>query len=294
MADNIVSGAQMGTSLVSGKALRAENLENLIICPGHGVYTGTKGSDPGSDANWAGIFSGEGVYYMQHAARAVELASKDLRALVVFSGGQTRYAAGPISEGQSYWYMSDHQGWFGHPEVRDRAVTEDYARDSAENLRFSFIRFFQITGQIPGAITACGWGFKRQRYELNFEGLKEMYIASLSRTVFTRSGTAFVAEKEAPGVFPVRFRYESVNNPEKIPSGPEGRVVSLYMNDKLGLNTPEIQAKSAARDPFRRGSAENYEHLAHVLHLALRDRIEVATAVAKAVAHKGRLSLAGR
>lgn len=45
-----------------------------------------------------------------------------------------------------------------------RAVTEEYALDSYENLLFSISRFKEITGRYPKKITVVGYGMKRRRF----------------------------------------------------------------------------------------------------------------------------------
>lgn len=54
----------------------------------------------------------------------MEAAARDPAALLLFSGGQTRKAAGPRSEGLSYWQVADAAGWFNLTDVRSRAFTE--------------------------------------------------------------------------------------------------------------------------------------------------------------------------
>lgn len=56
------------------------------------------------------------------------------------AGGKTRATAGPKSEGESYFFVADHYNWWGRPGLRGRASTEDFARDSFENLLFSICR----------------------------------------------------------------------------------------------------------------------------------------------------------
>lgn len=55
-------------------------------------------------------------------------------------GGKTRGPAGPKSEGESYFFVADHFDWWGKPDLRSRASTEDFARDSFENVLFSICR----------------------------------------------------------------------------------------------------------------------------------------------------------
>lgn len=53
-----------------------------------------------------------------------QAAAADPAALLMFSGGQTRLAAGPRSEGLSYWVVAEAAGWFNKTQVRARAFTE--------------------------------------------------------------------------------------------------------------------------------------------------------------------------
>lgn len=59
---------------------------------------------------------------------------------VLLQGGKTRGPAGPKSEGESYFFVADHYDWWGKPDLRARASTEDFARDSFENVLFSICR----------------------------------------------------------------------------------------------------------------------------------------------------------
>lgn len=56
------------------------------------------------------------------------------------AGGKTRVLAGPKSEGESYFFVAEHFDWWGQSELRARTTTEDFARDSLENLLFSICR----------------------------------------------------------------------------------------------------------------------------------------------------------
>ena len=52
----------------------------------------------------------------------VEAAASNQAALLLFSGGATRVAAGPLTEGASYWAVTNAASWFGQPAVRERCV----------------------------------------------------------------------------------------------------------------------------------------------------------------------------
>lgn len=47
----------------------------------------------------------------------------------------------------------------------ERAHSEEYARDSYENVLFSLCRFFEITGRYPEKVTVIGFAFKEKRFK---------------------------------------------------------------------------------------------------------------------------------
>ncbi|CAM9868051.1 unnamed protein product [Choristocarpus tenellus] len=124
----------------------AVNLESLILVPGHGVTLGESlnGADK-DDARWYLLDYQKGhdvpEALVGHIKGGLEAMVDDPSALLIFSGGPTRAAAGPKSEGEAYFFVAEHFGWWGHPELRARTVIEDFARDSFENILFSLCRF---------------------------------------------------------------------------------------------------------------------------------------------------------
>ena len=66
--------------------------------------------------------------------------SRSVGGALLVVGGKTRGPAGPKSEGESYFFVADHYDWWGKPDLRSRASTEDFARDSFENVLFSICR----------------------------------------------------------------------------------------------------------------------------------------------------------
>ena len=46
----------------------------------------------------------------------------------------------------------------------ERVVSEEFARDSYENVLFSLCRFHEITGRYPEKVTVIGFGFKEKRF----------------------------------------------------------------------------------------------------------------------------------
>jgi hypothetical protein len=236
----MIGSSKVGT--ISNKAY--ENAKYLVIVPGHAVYTSRGPSVLMDDDQWVGGFPGEARHYVQHSKAGVTATSKNEKCLLVFSGGQTMKAAGPISEAQSYWLLSDQYEWFLKDGVKNRAITEDFARDSLEHLAFGFGRFVQATGRKPTDIIVCGWKFKEERYRLHANAL---------------------------GIRQENLHYVGVNNPEgdaynRALKG-EKTVLSDFTNNPLG-NKGILLEKRHKRDPFNRGeNAYSYYNVKDLLIL---------------------------
>lgn len=144
-------------------------LKNLVMVAGHSIYTSSKCDKIDKEDSWF-LESyqknpGQASTFVDHIKVGVESAARDEEALLLFSGGETRKDAGPRSEAQSYWTVAESKGWFGNQEkVRWKALTEEHARDSFENLLFSVCRFRELTGSYPQNITVVGYDFKKERF----------------------------------------------------------------------------------------------------------------------------------
>lgn len=144
-------------------------LQNLVMVAGHSVYTSSSCGKVDKEDSWF-LESyqknpGQASTFVRHIKEGVDIAAKDDAALLLFSGGETRKDAGPRSEAQSYWSVAESEGWFGSEEnVRWRALTEEHARDSFENLLFSVCRFRELTGTYPFNITVVSYDFKEERF----------------------------------------------------------------------------------------------------------------------------------
>jgi hypothetical protein len=70
----------------------------------------------------------------------------------------------------------------------ERVISEEFARDSYENILFSLCRFFEVTGRYPEKITVVGFGFKEKRFtELHRKAVrfpKDRYV-SIERITLT-------------------------------------------------------------------------------------------------------------
>jgi hypothetical protein len=221
----------------------SRDFTRLVIVPGHAVYVGRHANDSLDPQHWRGTFPGyrdrdEVTLYAEHVQAGVKHASADSSSLLLFSGGQTREAAGPISEAQGYWCLADQSGWFGEATGKMQASTEEFARDSFENLLFGVYRFRAITARCPQSITVCGFTFKELRYRAHAETVLK-FAAAL-------------------GVDRFAFEYVGVNDPPNyIMDGPKGSregerlTVSAFSACPLG-NSGDLLEKRLGRDPFFR------------------------------------------
>lgn len=205
-----------------------ENLRRLVIVPGHGICREgcTSPQLAALDRSWIGAHPREAELLVQHMTSGVREAAMDPLALLVFSGGQTRVAAGPRAEGLSYLEVARNAAFWGEPAVSARVASEEYARDSFENLLASVARFAQASERWPERVTVVGWGFKAERFTLHARALG----------------------------FDGRFHYISCNQPRDLTAARAGedeklRAVRL---DPL-CRGPRFSALRAARDPFARG-----------------------------------------
>mmetsp|Transcript_10589 Transcript_10589/g.22436 ORF Transcript_10589/g.22436 Transcript_10589/m.22436 type:complete len:342 (+) Transcript_10589:1454-2479(+) len=203
---------------------------NLVIVAGHAIFNGHS-FDSASLANeslWTLLpfQRGQTPAYLDHIRAGVQEANRDKSALLLFSGGQTRQSSGPQSEAQNYWAIADALNWYGYQEVRSRALTEEFSRDSFENLLFSVCRFHEITQRYPTNITMVSFGFKRERFQ-------NIHASALrfppQRFHFIAAGDQFVSSHS-----------ESSNA-----AGP-------FSKDPYGCRSQVLRDKRRERNPFNR------------------------------------------
>ena len=228
-------------------------LENLILVAGHAIYIAENYDKPEDDAGWClqPFQKGEPPFYLAHIERGVVLAGADAKSLLIFSGGQTRAKAGRRSEAEGYFRLAEHFNWWQKPEVKRRATTEGFARDSFENLLFSICRFRQCTGRYPQTITLVSWAFKARRFDLHRQAI-----------CFPRS----------------RFRFVGVNNPVDLVAAERGeqKAIEEFSLDPYGVQESPAQAdkkiflgdKRKARNPFNlhHRYAASCPEIAELLH----------------------------
>ncbi|XP_050365215.1 uncharacterized protein C57A10.07 isoform X2 [Argentina anserina] len=208
------------------------NLKNLVMVAGHSVYTSSSCEKVDKEDSWF-LESyqknpGQASTFLAHIQEGIETAAKDNAALLLFSGGETRRDAGPRSEAQSYWAVAESKKWFGKEDVRQRALTEEHARDSFENLLFSVCRFRELTGMYPHNITVVSYDFKEER----FAHLHRSAIGFPESRFFYADTPAISTAKEAA-------------------QNGEAMVRAQFREDPYGCRG-SLRHKKLGRDPFHR------------------------------------------
>ncbi|CAG8656283.1 1296_t:CDS:2, partial [Acaulospora morrowiae] len=199
-------------------------LRDLVIVAGHAIFIGNDFDKMDRDEGWIlEEFQKGGGHvktFIEHIRKGVELVIDNKEALLIFSGGQTRPSAGPRSEAQSYWEIACSLDVF--PKDHSNIITEEYARDSYENLAFSICRFHEFTGHYPRNITVVGFQFKQRRFI-------ELHRAALK--------------------FPIeRFNYVGIDLDDKVLFD---KAFYQFQEDLYGCHG-KLRQKKLHRNPFRR------------------------------------------
>ena len=212
-------------------------LTTLVLVAGHAIFLGKQWTTEqlNDEANWIleSFQNGQVKTFLKHIEKGVQLTVNDSTALLLFSGGQTREGAGPRSEGLTYWMAAEAQDWYGYKQsgVSNRSLSEEYARDSFENLLFSVCRFRQVVGRYPRVIKVVGFEFKRIRFvDIHRKALRFPYH---------------------------RFQYYGVDpdiedGMRGMSAGERARAMGPFAGDPYGCNTPVLSGKRESRDPYLR------------------------------------------
>ena len=247
-------------------------LRHLVVVAGHAVLTSLDYHNLSDASQWAlqSFQLTQLDTFISHIERGVSLAAADPAALLLFSGGETRPSAGPRSEAQSYWMVAELQQWWKHntdeqqtmvaassvPDgsvrqqwsVRSRSSTEEFARDSYENLLFAICRFHELTQRYPQHITVVGFSFKRDRFV-------QLHAAAIH---YPQSQFSYV------GLDPAAH-----HNQSELREGEMANSYRPFELDPYGC-LPPLATKRLQRNPFRRshgyGHSSSCPELSELLH----------------------------
>lgn len=214
--------------------IKIEPMNHAVIVAGHAVMRLNKLSVADiqdsawyllsyqQDQGFPGIIS-------SHVQQGISVTKSDPRAILLFSGGQTRKDVGPTSEAASYYYLAQEKKWIN--PVISRVFLEEFARDSYENLLFSLCRFREVVGRYPEKVTVIGFGFKKKR----FTDLHRRAIA------FPESNFTYI------GLRPQHKNFDH----NKAQDG-EKAAVNGFAQDMYACSTPALAKKRTSRNPFSR------------------------------------------
>mmetsp|Transcript_5778 Transcript_5778/g.8676 ORF Transcript_5778/g.8676 Transcript_5778/m.8676 type:complete len:358 (-) Transcript_5778:229-1302(-) len=227
-----------------------QEAEHLIMVAGHSVIVSGHLKDAGTDEkDWylLDYQKGHGLpqAILAHIRKGIELAALDRHSLLVFSGGETRPSTGPINEGSSYFHVADAMHLWDEPghgskedgrassTVRARAIAEEFATDSFQNLMFSICRFKEVTGHYPRRITVVSYSFKKRRFE-------ELHAAAIQ---WPSSKFDYVGiDPDASTGFDLVASSEGERTNSALP----------FESDPYGCNSQILQDKRKQRNPFSR------------------------------------------
>lgn len=212
------------------------NITHLIIVAGHTVLRTTHTHDMYNQSNWylEPYQKHQLSTYLQHIRYGIELVTYNTNSILLFSGGETRIG-GILTESHSYYIAADVMNinnTYYNKQLKHRILTEEYARDSYENLLYGIARYYEITTQYPHHITVIGFQFKRDRF------------VSLHRTALRIPESMFTYI----GIDPVNLTRTEYNT---ILNGELHNSYNLFINDPYGCNQL-LHRKKYQRNPYRR------------------------------------------
>lgn len=196
----------------------------IVIVAGHAICRDIPRCQEESSWILLDFQRGEVPCYIEHIRQGVELAAQQ-GALLIFAGGYSRADAGPRSEAASYYWVADHFAWWGQA-LQHQPLTEEFSRDSYENLLFGICRAKEFTGQYPSHVTFVSWKFKESRFGVH---------------------------QQAIGLPDAMYHFHGANNPPQLDQAlrAEASTHAAYLADPYSA-TPAFRTKRDARNPFRR------------------------------------------
>lgn len=232
-------------------------MSTLIILPCHSIWRG--GDGYGDKAiEWHLVdFQIEGndhLCFKDHIIQSLKCLEEDQNSYLVISGGQTKREAGPISESLSYYQLAKKLVTSGgqisesgtsksnDSDILDRITTEEFARDSFENVIFLICRYYEVFNKYPEKITIVGFEFKRDRF------LKHHLVQAMK---FPLRSVTYIGNAPDPKENLEKY-FEDLNQSEF------RFAVRYFQDDWYGKDQPLLK-KKLTRNPFNRnhGYAES-------------------------------------
>ncbi|ODV80939.1 uncharacterized protein CANTADRAFT_76849 [Suhomyces tanzawaensis NRRL Y-17324] len=215
-------------------------MTKLVILPCHSIWKpGPTLGD--SRQEWSlASFQVEGndhLSFKEHITRSLDYLRSDPDAYLVISGGQTKRELGPVSESLSYYLLAQALLKEESIELNNRITTEEFARDSFENVIFLICRYYEIFGKYPDSITIIGFEFKRIRFlDYHMQALK-----------WPSSNVEYIGNLPNPDL----VRDQRQKYFEDLEASEFKHAVEHFKADKFGTKSPLIE-KKLSRNPFSR------------------------------------------
>ncbi|CUM65797.1 uncharacterized protein PRCAT00003445001 [Priceomyces carsonii] len=140
-------------------------MSELLILPCHSIWKGGNANGDEREEWYLAPFQVEGydhLSFKDHIKKSLDYLKNNSDSFLIISGGQTKQEAGPISESQSYYNLAS--SLLQSTELLNRVTTEEFARDSFENVIFLICRYFELFQKYPDSVTIVGFEFKRNRF----------------------------------------------------------------------------------------------------------------------------------
>lgn len=209
-------------------------LSHLILIPGHSIQqcNDLDALERNTNDCWYLLDYQRGQHrlHLEFIKAGIAQSEQDPNSMLIFSGGKTREAVGPISEADSYkqaalLYMQSLK----RPFNTNRWAVEEFARDSFENLAFSLCLFKQASGNYPEKITVIGFPFKEPRFrDLHWPTIQKYLDQDVQ----------------------IEFDYVGVHLEGYNQHGLIDRAYPLFQRDPLG-QSGVLAEKRRERNPFR-------------------------------------------
>ncbi|KAI5969181.1 hypothetical protein CANMA_001848 [Candida margitis] len=215
------------------------DINHLIIVPCHGIYK--LGQPQAKQESWyLADFQLDGndhLCFLEHLEQALGELKKDPQSYLIISGGETKKEAGPTSEAFSYYALIDQ---VVKNEVGvDRVTTENYARDSFENVIFSICRFYEVWKKYPEQITIIGFEFKRDRF-------LDLHLSQALK--FPQDRVNYIGNSPHP-IYPAEAEKEAYF--KDLQSSEYKNAVQQFKKDWYGVQQ-NLKTKRKKRNPFSR------------------------------------------
>ncbi|ORX85065.1 hypothetical protein BCR32DRAFT_200321 [Anaeromyces robustus] len=222
--------------------------KHLIIVAGHGISK-TINEVPTEVDKWnIKPFQTEEINtFISHIITGILVAKYNKNSTLIFSGGQTQNIAGPLTEGQSYWYIANSMNWLNLENIKERTTSEEFAKDSYENLIFSICRYHEFTGKYPKFITLISYPYKHYRFfNLHLKAIK------YPENKFQFIGMTYdLIDEGTPSlIFPPKI----TELPDDLPDFELNHSISNFKTDPYGCKGVLLQKKKD-RNPFNRYSS---------------------------------------